>query len=213
MGFEALDSTRMLVLMVAGGVFAAVGLFLMVRPRPQGAAKIELFGLKFESSSAGLLVFLIGAAFLSLPLWVEEKQRPVGSVGMDAAGGSASPPPADHDGSVISEVEPNDGVRDATEISLGQTLSGEVRRGDIDWIAVRIPDDGPRDIKVKVRRTGGSALWANVYDPDEKWEGSLYPNPGAASRIVDRGTGNTVYVSLSPGAVMAQYEVIATAAD
>ena len=65
MDFEAQNPTILIVLMVAGAAFAGVGLWLLLKPKPTGStAKIEIFGLKFESSSAGLLVFLIGAVFL-----------------------------------------------------------------------------------------------------------------------------------------------------
>ncbi|MFD3189340.1 hypothetical protein ACFMPD_03565 [Sedimentitalea sp. HM32M-2] len=74
MEFEAQETFKLVILMIAGAAFAGVGLWLLLRPKPSGAsAKIELFGLKFESSSAGLLVFLIGAVFLVLPLFVPEK--------------------------------------------------------------------------------------------------------------------------------------------
>jgi hypothetical protein len=75
MQIVALDGAKLLALMLAGGVFALAGLWLMFRPQPAGeAARIELFGLKFQASSAGLLVFLIGAVFLAVPIFVPEKE-------------------------------------------------------------------------------------------------------------------------------------------
>ena len=47
MYFEALDGTKLLLLMLAGVAFAAAGLYLMIRPKAGDAAKIEIFGLKF----------------------------------------------------------------------------------------------------------------------------------------------------------------------
>ena len=88
----ALDGTKLIILMIAGGVFALAGLWLMFRPQrgteAGDAAKIELFGLKFQSSSAGLLVFLIGAVFLAVPIVVPEKPTTVTA----AAGGAGSLP-------------------------------------------------------------------------------------------------------------------------
>lgn len=69
----ALDGAKLLILMAAGGVFALAGLWLMFRPAKGQGANIEMFGLKFQSSSAGLLVFLIGAVFLAVPVFVPEK--------------------------------------------------------------------------------------------------------------------------------------------
>jgi hypothetical protein len=86
MSFTALDSTKLLALMAAGGLFAIAGLWLMFRPKTDGhSAKIELFGMKFESSSAGLLVFVIGAAFLGSPLFVQER----GAAGLATTSGGA----------------------------------------------------------------------------------------------------------------------------
>jgi hypothetical protein len=56
---------KLLVLLVAGGVFSLAGLWMMFRPqKEEDLAKLKIFGLEFQSSSAGLLVFLIGAVFL-----------------------------------------------------------------------------------------------------------------------------------------------------
>ena len=88
MDVVALDAAKLTALMVAGAAFALAGLWLMFKPQPAGeAAKIELFGLKFQASSAGLVVFLIGAVFLAMPIVVPEKpsdrapEPPAGSPG------------------------------------------------------------------------------------------------------------------------------------
>jgi hypothetical protein len=75
MEVSALGPGQILALMTAGGLFTLAGLWLMFRSKLGGhATKLELLGIKFESSSAGLLVFLIGAAFLALPLFVPERR-------------------------------------------------------------------------------------------------------------------------------------------
>ncbi len=95
MEFEALDGIKLVMLMAAGLLFAVVGLYLLIRPKPEGsAAKIELFGMKFESSSAGLLVFLIGAVFLVIPLFVAEK-KPVVVAGGEVAIPAPAPAPGE----------------------------------------------------------------------------------------------------------------------
>lgn len=76
MNFDTVDDQQISLLMLAGGIFAFIGLWMMFRPKTDGhAAKIELFGLKFESSSAGLLVFLIGSGFLAAPVFMTEKNE------------------------------------------------------------------------------------------------------------------------------------------
>ncbi len=87
----ALDGTKLLILMTAGGVFALAGLWLMFRPPVQGqAAHVELFGMKFQSSSAGLLVFLIGAVFLAVPVFVPEREQRPGGAAPQGPGTPAS---------------------------------------------------------------------------------------------------------------------------
>ena len=52
MDVVALDAWKLTALMVAGAAFALAGLWLMFGPQPAGeAAKVELFGLKFQASS------------------------------------------------------------------------------------------------------------------------------------------------------------------
>ncbi len=80
------DSTKLLILMSAGGVFAVLALYLMLLSPVEGAAKIEMFGQKFGASSGGILVFLVGAALLTLPRWVRESVAELWEAGFRAAG-------------------------------------------------------------------------------------------------------------------------------
>ncbi|MEM1130443.1 MAG: hypothetical protein AAGH83_07960 [Pseudomonadota bacterium] len=168
MEFAALDPGKLLVLMIAGGVFALAGLWLMFRPKPEGSrAKIELFGLKFESSSAGLLVFMIGAAFLALPLFVPSGADNTGSAAKatsvedpavegaeqrtEAGRGevaTSTPQPAAVTArparaltAVGEEVEPNDNIAVANEIAIGSVIHGEVEAGNPDFYTFTFPDD------------------------------------------------------------------------
>ena len=71
-----MDSMRLWILMIAGGVFSVAGILLMFRAKQEGSsARLELFGQKFEASSTGIIVFLIGAAFLAAPVFVPERPR------------------------------------------------------------------------------------------------------------------------------------------
>lgn len=70
MKLQALDGPVLYLLMAVGLIFTLSGLyFIFKRKDDENAARIELFGLKFQSSSAGTLVFLIGAVFLFIPLF------------------------------------------------------------------------------------------------------------------------------------------------
>jgi hypothetical protein len=75
--FQGVAPAKLIILMVAGAIFAFAGLWLMFRQTPAGdAARIELFGIRFRSSSAGLLVFIVGALFLAAPVFVPEAKQP-----------------------------------------------------------------------------------------------------------------------------------------
>jgi hypothetical protein len=168
MQFVALDGTKLIVLMLAGGAFALAGLWLMFRPQPAGeAARIELFGLKFQASSAGLLVFLIGAAFLAVPIFVPEREiadpgralalrSEVGSVaegaGLGAEGQTAILLPPGPD---VEESEPNDTISTANALSLGQTVGGTLPPDDLDWFVFSTEDADVESIRITFRNLGG----------------------------------------------------------
>ena len=70
-----MDGVMQYFLMAFGAVFSVAGLVLIFRKaKPDaGAAKIEFLGQKLEANSTGIVVFLIGAAFLAAPLFVPAK--------------------------------------------------------------------------------------------------------------------------------------------
>jgi hypothetical protein len=223
MDFEAQGSVRLIVLMLAGAVFAGAGLWLLLRPKPAGgSARIELFGLKFESSSAGVLVFVIGAAFLALPLFVPEKSAmPAQDEGVDsgsdlsgtgadavekigAAGNVALRLPPDPE---VGESEPNDRIQRANQIGPGQTVSGEVFKGNDDWFVVSAASGGARLMDMQVRKVAGSSFSAALLDSREESIGArtVY---GIESGYV-RGQvldNDRFYVRISSGS-SAEYEV------
>lgn len=202
MEFEPISTTRLLALMVAGGLFACAGLYMMLRPKPEGAAKIELFGLKFESSSAGLIVFAVGAAFLATPLYVPEKgdgvalappavpeepvvtpeaksQKPLTSTtGGEISTSLTLQPAVASDASIVQEVEPNGLAREATPISIGQTASGIANYQDQDWYRLEIPPEGLQGHEIRLRYVSGVRARADVYDAREQNVGFLEVEDG-----------------------------------
>lgn len=149
MKFGELDETKIFFLMGCGAAFALAGLWLMFRPKGRGSAKVELFGLKFESSSAGLLVFLIGAGFIATPLVVAERPQPVGPANRER--GEIPGPPVDQEHA--GEKEPNNSPPRANEISLGVVYSAKLDagRGDReDWYAIPVSELGLQDLSIEV---------------------------------------------------------------
>jgi len=225
MELEAQDGTKLILLMVAGAIFAAVGLWLLLRPKPSGsAAKIELFGMKFESSSAGVLVFLIGSAFLVIPLFVEEKAVEVGSVlpssngrvegsfgNNEAVGDSSQNQPAsdNHVGTAalilppdpqVDEIEPNNRVQEAKQTAIGQTVAGHVKSDDtFDWFVVPLPENPPRYFEIKVRASKaspGASVAAEVFNAREMKLGSLSVGDGVDYLRVEPGQDDRLYVRM-----------------
>ncbi len=136
-------------LMFCGACFAMSGLWLILRPRAQGAsARLEIFGMKFESSSAGVLVFLIGAVFLAVPLFAKVDRappKPPAEPGPQAdeqqQPGTANPsrqiatdiPRALR--AVGAELEPNDNFAEANEIEIGAIIEGSAGSGNPDYFS------------------------------------------------------------------------------
>jgi hypothetical protein len=180
MQIVALDGTKLIVLMLAGGAFALAGLWLMFRPQPAGeAARIELFGLKVQASSAGLLVFLIGAAFLAVPIFVPERDtsdpvespapRPGGGPGGTrsddgAADRTAIPLPLGPD---VEEQEPNDTIATANAFGLGQTVRATLPPDDLDWFVFSTEDADVESIRITFRNLGGDCPRYDLIDAVE----------------------------------------------
>ncbi|MEP1198611.1 hypothetical protein [Tateyamaria sp.] len=202
MEFEPISTTRLLALMLAGGLFACVGLYMMLRPKPEGAAKIELFGLKFESSSAGLLVFVVGAAFLATPLFVPEKgdlrgeappavplaarvKSPLTSPQTPKVGngGETSTPLTEGHAAtsivgLVEEIEPNGISREATPLEIGQIASGVAKYQDQDWFRLEIPPEGLDGHEIRLRYVSGVRVRTDVYDAREQNVGFLEVEDG-----------------------------------
>jgi hypothetical protein len=141
----SVDATKLQAIMVAGGIFALAGLALLFRPtRGEGEHSAEVLGLKFRFSSAGMVVFLVGAVLLVTPLFVREERRfpmhtngdvpPTGSGAPDAPG---FPPPVRG-----AEAEPNDHPSQPNQIEVGETYKGTLQDQDADFFVFRADISG-----------------------------------------------------------------------
>ena len=143
MEIHGLSGAERLLLQTAGAVFAVAGLYLLWRPVPEtGATQIDFLGFKLNAASGGLPVFLVGAAFLSAPMFVPlhdgnapeppSASRPASPA---ARAGRATA------GAEIPEDEPrNDTYLEATVLRVGEVSTGTIGAADTDWF--RIPFDG-----------------------------------------------------------------------
>jgi hypothetical protein len=220
----------MIVLMIAGAAFACAGLYMMLRPKPEGAAKIELFGLKFESSSAGLLVFIVGAAFLAVTLFVPEKpsatprtsamERPDDEDGpsREVAPEIGSDTPAPEPGfevtrgdlrKAVVESEPNNTINDAQVLLPGQRATGAVKYRDSDWFVV---PDGTALVgqEIKLRRLSDRGeLVVTAYDAREQVFREVKVAQNTAFLEVDRDPGDRLYLRvLGNSSFEGRYEII-----
>jgi hypothetical protein len=202
--FEPLDASTLIVLMAAGGLFAVAGLWLMFRPQPEGdGARIELFGIKVQASSAGLLVFLIGAVFLAAPVFVPRahtpdpvRNPPRPSPGLPSPAPNQELPQRREGRAAIllpagpgaEEIEPNDRASEANQIEPGVYYAGRVngQRGDPeDWFVVPVAEIPGEDMEVHIRTRSGVAhpCRASVLDPREQAAaGWFLASPGEAKR-------------------------------
>lgn len=205
MEFEAISTTRMIALMLAGGFFAFAGLYMMLRPRPEGAAKIELFGLKFESSSAGLLVFLVGAAFLTVTLFVPERETassqtidvPRENVPELALPPDTSAIPSENsEGAIIEETEPNNGIREAQTLEIGQVAAGRFKdqSGDVDWYSVSFPNGDIAQHEIRLRHVNGNRVRVKVYDSREQEIGDFNTASGATYFPLEDQTTDRIFL-------------------
>lgn len=208
MEFEPISATRLIALMLIGGFFAFAGLYMMLRPRPEGAAKVELFGLKFESSSAGLLVFLVGAAFLGVTLFVPERQQASTQIGelteVEAVSEAPKPVPTEapepmSNVAISKEIEPNDGIRDAQPLPIGQVVAGRFKdqAGDVDWYSVSFEGGNIAQHEVKLRHVTGNNVWVTVYDAREQEIGRISTGSGVAYLSLEDQTTSMIFLKAS----------------
>jgi hypothetical protein len=180
MQIVALDGTKLIVLMLAGGAFALAGLWLMFRPQPGGeAARIELFGLKFQAGSAGILVFLIGAAFLAVPIFVPQQEAaetgsaPVprseaGPGGSETDDGAVAPDLSLPRRADAEEIEPNSDIREANAIRIGQTIGGRITpAGDVDWFVFAADAIQGERFRLTLRSRGADCVDYILLDENE----------------------------------------------
>ncbi len=159
------------IFMATGAVITFAGVWLMWRLRTHtSSSKIDILGVKVESPSAGLLVFLVGAAFLSVPLFVDAtpEQAPISSAGQEPTTSEETTPggePPDNEQQPTSvptsagadlavtqagkEVEPNDSVVSPNIIPLGAHIEAAAGQSP-DWFRIDTPSNATEDISVVV---------------------------------------------------------------
>ncbi|WP_299846661.1 hypothetical protein [uncultured Roseovarius sp.] len=186
---QDLTSIQIYAIMALGAVFSLVGLWFIFRPPlVDGLTKIEIFGLKFNASSIGLVVFLVGAAFLTVPIFVPVRHEAAQNVpnpapdeiqaetkeepGTNSTGGSAAPPRPTADGK---EAEPNDSWEQANVIEVGGAISGIVTQSSDDWYYIPL-DSAQQTLNVKIRsRSNNYSCKINAFHANEAGIGFLDP--------------------------------------
>jgi len=171
--FQGLSPVLLYLMMGFGAICAFAGLAMMFRPtRAEGEPRLELLGMKFNASSGGVIVFLIGAMFLAAPAVVPERRTPAGSAAATTSSGRssvASVEPAElpvrkrADGR---EQEPNDSFDTGNRMSVGGSAQGLVERGDEDWFI--LPLDPDKSVLSLGIRTNAGACTMEVFSSSEK---------------------------------------------
>ena len=217
--FGTIDTTISSVLMVVGGLVMFVGLFLMFRPSAHGA-KFELFGLKFESSSAGILVFLVGTGILVNPIYMDrvtsqdaEEIVGDGTVQAQADGvvvatvpeGAMGGQPVDLTvGRALflegAEIEPNNTLAGANVVAVGSSITGEVTLGDDDYFTFFLPDGFEGKVAINVE----GSIRMRVFD-DLGTE--IYSHVTPSFQELARAAQYTVWVGLPSWTNASRYRV------
>ncbi len=115
-------------------VLVAVWQILVRRDPDQNTAKF--LGIEFDLSTPGLVVLAAGCALLVLPAFLPYRPGGLPSFGRTTNGGTS--PVLRQETVLTAEKEPNDSVRSANRITLGQTVKGtlETSRGDVDYFVL-----------------------------------------------------------------------------
>lgn len=203
MTMQALDKPTLYFIMAVGLVLTMSGLYFIFKHKDdENAARIELFGLKFQSSSAGTLVVLLGAAFLVVPLFaprasdgaVTKTERSGAIVAQDAndpeaneLGGSARLAVMLPATAGAEEQEPNDQLTQSNQFEQGFGVKGSVnsdRDDHNDWYVVDVSSSEATDFTIKIRNLSGGCI-VYVYDQDEQEIGSSYCNNNGGSKSFD----------------------------
>ncbi|MEY1556799.1 hypothetical protein AB3Y40_14290 [Yoonia sp. R2331] len=226
MTFQTLDGPVLYMLMAVGLIFALAGLRLIFKNKEdENAARIELFGLKFQSSSAGTLVLLIGAAFLSTPLFAPRADAiappaPGTPANPPAAAAPADPPSGGATAIVLpasadaEEVENNDAITAANQFALGYGAKGSLdrNRDDFsDWYVIDTSGTGNTDFAVQARSSGSCRVY--IYDQNEVEIDMFYcgNNGGSAVHKVFSKGNSKIFLQIlfnnGSGSVKTDYEV------
>lgn len=194
--FQQLTLVQMTIFMALGAVFSLVGLYFLFRPpQTDGETKLQMFGITVNASSVGLVVFLVGAAFVATPAFVPVRDSamlpftngPSGESGEDLKGDASDTPTpgkvpqrraADGD-----EGEPNDTWDDANVIAPDGSMKGTVTEASEDWFYVPLTE-GQQNVEIQLRHQDDGTLscYAHFYRPNETYArvgGSVdFPYPG-----------------------------------
>jgi hypothetical protein len=187
-----MDGLSLYVLMIMGAIFSLAGLVLIFRKaKPDtGAAKIEFLGQKLEANSTGIVVFLIGAAFLAAPIFVPVKsiqiagpatsattepkaQTPTAEEPSEPARAPdkpAQPPGAPTQATAnagTGEAENNDTFAKANAISNGVAAGGYLKMDDNDWFVIDVGNGIAKELNVTFKSLGQGCMDLRLYDDAE----------------------------------------------
>jgi hypothetical protein len=189
----SLDPMLLYAFTAFGLVVAVAGLVLLFRGGTRGEEQVvEGLGLKFRFTSAGLVVFVIGALFSALPVFVSPDRSPLhkGPPTLASQGGMESADQA-QDG----EVEPNDYVSEANPIEFGANYAGAIDRDDKDFFAFEAGPGAPALLLILRRVQGTGNLVVSVFDPQGR-ESRVGRLRDVLSEKIDVGEAGTYVLRL-----------------
>lgn len=103
---------------------------------------------------------------------------------------------------IVDEIEPNDGIREAQTLAVGQIVTGKFKdqSRDVDWYSVSFDSDNVAEYEVKLRHVNGNNVRATIYDRREQEVGDISTRSGVTYFSLQNQTSSTIFLKIT-GAV------------
>lgn len=180
-----LGQTEKFFLLFSSTVFCLAGLYMMIKPSMiDGEARIEFLGFKFNASSGGLIVFLVGTVLMAGTALAPDQPHLPQTGGMQSTAAlsensladaeTVGPMPAIDlpEGAETLELEPNNAKDQAFRIPTGVMFQGALdpKLKDVeDWFAIPTGqlENGTMHLKVVAKEGSGSKCAVSAYGEGE----------------------------------------------
>lgn len=174
-----MNDLQTLIFTVLGVLLIGLAIWLIVVRRDSGRNAGEFLGMKFDLSTPGLAVLIVGCGLLVVPTLVPHRPGGLPSIAQLFSGGTGDSGEGARvvvqQAVVSEELEPNDSIGSANVIEVGQTLAGSLTVSEgqdgLDYFVLQSPTEPPRPKRMIVRTRGSASYYRlklTVWDGDEQ---------------------------------------------